>query len=279
MQSIIDSLKKVANEVRHRAPSHLEAVDLDSVPAEIEPIVSELNSLFEKLKEAFDRNERFTADAAHELKTPLAALNTQTQVALRANTPESRKAALFKVLAGVNRATHVVQQLLTLSRLVPGASDIAESLPVNLPKLAAEIIAQLAPVAVSKQIDIELISDDEDATIQGNMTALSILIRNLVDNAIRYTPAGGHIQVQVLNKEKPTKLIVSDNGPGIPAELRARVFERFFRVLGNTSPGSGLGLAIVQQIAKLHNAQVKLGTPASGSGLEIEVIFPNTSQH
>lgn len=268
----LDTLKKVATEVKHRAPSYLKPVDLESVPKEIEPLVMELNSLFRRLQDAFDREKRFTADAAHELRTPLAALNTHTQVALRAETPEERRQALLKVLAGVNRGTHVVQQLLTLSRMVPEAG-INEPTKMDIVKEAAEIAAQLAPEAISKNIDLELIAPDR-AMMMGNPTAIGILVRNLVDNAIRYSPEDGEIKIQVSETEKEIILEVIDSGPGIPEELRERVFERFYRVVGNKATGSGLGLGIVQQIAKLHEAKIELLTPENGRGLNFRVSFP-----
>lgn len=269
----LSSLKRVAIEVKHRVPSYLEPVGLESVPAEIEPLVIELNSLFKRLKEAFYREKRFTADASHELRTPLAALSTQVQVALRAETPETRNQALLKVLSGVNRSTHVVQQLLTLSRMDPEA-NLQDPTPVNIAKQAQDVAAQLAPEAIAKNIDLELLSPDSEATITGNATALNILLRNLVDNAIRYSHENGFVKIDI--KETPQHIILSvmDNGPGIPKELRDRVFERFFRITGTQTTGSGLGLGIVQQIAKLHQAEVKLLTPESGIGLDIQVVFP-----
>lgn len=268
----LDTLKKVAAEVKHRAPSYLKPVDLESVPKEIEPLVMELNSLFRRLQDAFDREKRFTADAAHELRTPLAALNTHTQVALRAETPEERRQALLKVLAGVNRGTHVVQQLLTLSRMVPEAG-INEPTKMDMVKEAAEIAAQLAPEAISKNIDLELIAPDK-AMMMGNPTAIGILVRNLVDNAIRYSPEEGEIKIKVSETADQVILEVIDTGPGIPEELRERVFERFYRIVGNKATGSGLGLGIVQQIAKLHDATIELRTPENGKGLNFTVTFP-----
>ena len=269
----LDTLKKVAREVRHRAPSNLRPVDLVSVPSEVEPLVTELNSLFIRLKEAFGREKRFTADAAHELRTPLAALSTQTQVALRADTTEARNQALLKVLAGVNRSTHVVQQLLTLSRMVPEAT-INEPTQVNLTREAADVAALLAPEAIAKNIDLELITPDSPTTLLGNATALNILMRNLVDNAIRYTHENGTVTIDIQQNKHQVALHVIDNGPGIAEALRDRVFERFFRVIGNQTTGSGLGLGIVQQIARLHHAEINLKTPEKGSGLEVEIIFP-----
>ncbi|PIZ03427.1 MAG: two-component sensor histidine kinase [Gammaproteobacteria bacterium CG_4_10_14_0_8_um_filter_38_16] len=269
----LDSLRRVAKEVHQRAPTYLEAVDLESVPTEIEPLVSELNSLFHRLEAAFEREKRFTADAAHELKTPLAALSTQTQVALRAKTDEEKKEALLKVLFGVKRSTHVVQQLLTLSRMEPEAG-LTDTTSVNLSKQAIEVISMLAPAAIEKNIELELLSPDCTALIKGNITAIDILIRNLVDNAIRYSPPDSFVTIDIREDAKHVTLIVSDNGVGIPEKLRKRVFERFFRVVGNQALGSGLGLSIVQQIAKLHHAEIQLHTPESGRGAEFRVIFP-----
>ncbi|OGT45672.1 MAG: two-component sensor histidine kinase [Gammaproteobacteria bacterium RIFCSPHIGHO2_12_FULL_38_11] len=268
----LDTLRRVAKEVNQRAPSYLEPVDLESVPSEIEPLVSELNSLFGRLKAAFGREKRFTADAAHELKTPLAALSTQAQVALRAKTDEEKNEALMKVLFGVRRSTHVVQQLLTLSRMEPEAG-LTDTTPVNLAKQAGEIAAMLAPTAIEKNIELELLSPDSKATIEGSATAIDILLRNLVDNAIRYSPPDSFVTIDIQEDKKHVTLIVRDNGPGIPEKLRKRVFERFFRVIGSNALGSGLGLSIVQQIATLHHANIELHTPTDGQGIEFRVVF------
>ncbi len=268
----LDTLKRVAQEVKHRAPTYLKPVDLESVPTEIEPLVAELNNLFNRLASAFERNKRFTADAAHELKTPLAALSTQTQVALRATTPEDRKAALLKVLASVNRSTHMVQQLLTLSRMDPEASFIKLE-PIQLGRLATEVAALLAPEAIAKNIDLELINPESKAIISGNPTYISILIRNLVDNAIRYNSDGGFVKINIEEEANNVVLSVTDDGPGIPQELRDRVFERFYRVIGNKSTGSGLGLGIVAQIVQLHHAHIELVTPQNGKGIQFKILF------
>jgi len=269
-------LKRVTQEVSHRAPSYLEPFDLTGVPAEIVPLVEALNHLFERLKNAFEREKRFTGDAAHELKTPLAAISAQAQAALRATTPDSIRAALVKIMEGVNRSNHVIQQLLTLNRMVPEAG-MQQPTSVKLAREVADTAAMLAPEAIQKNIELEFLSPDSTATILGNATAIGILIRNLIDNAIRYTPKNGWIKIEIREPPHQTILSITDNGPGIPPELRERVFERFYRMVGNQSPGSGLGLGIVQQIAKLHHADVLLLTPESGTGLEVQIIFPKES--
>ncbi|RUR07501.1 ATP-binding protein [Legionella sp. km772] len=270
----LDSLEKVAEEVANRAPSHLEPVDLHEVPEEIKPVIDELNKLFFRLKEGFEREKRFAADAAHELRTPLAALKTQAQVALNSNNIEEKNLALQKLIASVNRSTHIVQQLLTMSRLVPEAANLQEEDEVNLEKLTRDILAMLAPIAVEKQIELEFEHEENIPVLNGNATALGILIRNLVDNAIRYSNENGRIMVQLFKKNNEIVLEVCDNGPGIPPELQARVFERFFRVLGNKSPGSGLGLAIVRQICELHGGRVILASPEIDTGLIVRVYLP-----
>jgi two-component system, OmpR family, sensor histidine kinase QseC len=267
------SITRVTNEISNRASTYLEPVDANNIPIEIKPLVIELNQLFIRLKLAFERNKRFAADAAHELRTPLAALKTQAQVALKADNEDDRDNALIKVLQGVDRSSHMVAQLLTLSRLgqEEGLSDIK---PVDLHKLASEVLAYLVPVALEKNIDIELGPVPFFHTVLGNEIILSVLIRNIVDNAIRYTPQGGEVKVRVLNEQGKIILRVTDSGPGIPPELRERVFERFFRILGTTASGSGLGLAIVNQITQLHHGQISLGTPPNGIGLQFDVVLP-----
>jgi two-component system sensor histidine kinase QseC len=268
----LKSVTRVTNEISSRASTFLEPVDADSVPIEVKPLVIELNQLFIRLKLAFNRNKRFAGDAAHELRTPLAALKTQAQVALKMDNEPERLLALTKVIQCVDRSTHVVAQLLTLSRLgqEEGLNDMH---PVDLHRLATEIVAYLVPIALEKQIDIELIPPSQENKIMGNDTAIGILIRNIVDNAIRYTPQGGSVKISIMNQENNVVLKVTDTGPGIPVELRERVFERFYRILGNSASGSGLGLAIVSQIAELHDAKITLATPENGMGLECRVAF------
>ncbi|WP_133128181.1 ATP-binding protein [Legionella nagasakiensis] len=274
----LDSLDRVAQEVANRAPNHLEPVNIKEVPEEIKPVIDELNKLFYRLKQGFEREKRFAADAAHELRTPLAALKAQAQVALNTNNMDEKNVALQKLIASVNRSTHIVQQLLIMSKLVPEAETINDLDEVNMAKIARDVLAMLAPTAVEKQIELEFEHDEQTPNFTGNPTAISILIRNLVDNAIRYSKERSQVIVRVYQEQNEAILEVRDNGPGIPAELQSRVFERFFRVLGNKSPGSGLGLAIVQQICALHNGRVTLESPKEGTGLIVKVYFPITAK-
>lgn len=267
------SVTRVTNEISSRASTYLEPVQLTEIPVEIKPLVAELNELFIRLKLAFDRNKSFAADAAHELRTPLAALKTHVQVALKADNDADRSKALQNVIESVDRSSHVVAQLLTLSRL--GEEErLTDIKPLDLHKLVTEMMAYLAPHALEKDIDIELAPSPKDPMVMGSDISLSILIRNIVDNAIRYTPPHGAVTVAILETANQIILRVTDTGSGIPPELQERVFERFYRILGTKASGSGLGLAIVSQIAKLHNARITLGTPANHQGLQFDVAFP-----
>lgn len=269
----LHSISRVANEISNRASTYLEPMELTEIPVEIKPLVAELNQLFIRLKLAFERNKRFAADAAHELRTPLAALKTHVQVALMSDNEIDRQKALQKVIESVDRSSHVVAQLLTLSRL--GEEEALIDLkPVNLHKLSTDILAYIATHALEKNIEIELAPAPNVAIVLGNDTALGILIRNIVDNAIRYTPPEGEVKVEIIDADTHVIFRVTDTGPGIPIQLRDRVFERFFRILGTKASGSGLGLAIVSQIASLHHAEITLSTPKNGHGLQFDVAFP-----
>jgi two-component system sensor histidine kinase QseC len=268
-------LKKISDQVNQQGPDHLSSLDSSKLPTEIRPIVEEWNKLSERLKLAFIREKRFAADAAHELKTPLAALKTHTQLALNAKNESELVNALHKIVLGVNRSAHVVNQLLTLNQMSQSGMVEIPATPVDIVKLAKEILSDLVPQALEKDTDIELIAPDTPLIIEAHDTAISILIRNLVDNSIRYSPKNSLIQVvlEETSDKKGVVLKVIDNGCGIPEELRQRVFERFFRVIGNKTSGSGLGLGIVQQIVDLHHASISLETPANGKGLQIAVLF------
>ncbi|MDF1757926.1 MAG: ATP-binding protein [Legionellaceae bacterium] len=267
------SLAVVAKELADRAPNHLDPVKIKNPPKEIKPVVDELNKLLQRLQEGFDREKRFASDAAHELRTPLAALKAQAQVALNTNDINEKNKSLKKVIASVNRNTHIVQQLLTMSKLVPEeyANDAQNT--VNLSQVSREIIAMLAPQALEHKIDIEFIEKDKINNFIGNQTSIGILIRNLIENAIVYGYPNGTVSVKIYQEGSLAVLEIEDNGPGIPDEIQARVFERFYRALGNKNSGSGLGLAIVKQIASLHNAQITLQSPRTGTGLIVRVFF------
>lgn len=263
-------LNRIANEVAMRDPNHLEPVDHRQAPKEAQPLMHSINALLTRLQKALDSERRFTADAAHELRTPLAAIKAQAHFARTADDPEERQRALEHVMEGVDNATRVAQQLLTLARIDP-ATPLEGFKDVDLCAVATTIIAELVPQALKKNIDISL---DESCRgrVNGNADILGILINNLVGNAIHYTPENGIVVVGVNTQQGRVVLSVSDSGPGIPPEERSKVMQRFFRGRGVTQSGSGLGLSIVKRIAELHHAQIVLSDAVQG-GLQVDVIF------
>lgn len=270
-------VRRVASEVTQRSPDNLEPVHHnETIPREIRPLTDALNELFTRLSAAFERERRFTADAAHELRTPLASIKTQAQVALRAGSSEQQRHALQQIVAGVDRTAHLVEQLLTLARVDPDTAS-EKLLRVELRGIAVEMVALMTPEAHKKQIDLGLL-DGPPGYILGHPAALTVLLRNLVDNAIRYTSEGGRVDVAIDDDGSQVLLRVTDTGPGIPAKERALVFERFYRGEDEQKIiGSGLGLSIVQRIAQLHRASLRLDTPPGHSGLTVEVVFASAT--
>ncbi len=263
-------LKRVTRAVAARQLDNLEPIDNRRVPEETRPLVDALNDLFTRLHTALDDILHFTADAAHELRTPLAALKTHAQVALRADDEPTRTEALRELIHGVDRATSLVEQLLTLARLDPEAIRLSNE-TACLQEIAQEVLSELATDAVKKDIDISLDAQCRGIVI-GKPVMLAILMRNLVENAIRYTPRNGHVEVSVFADQQEIVLRVSDSGGGIPPAEREKIFKRFYRVLGSGAPGSGLGLSIVQRIVEIHRARVVLGESKFG-GLQFNVYL------
>ena len=265
-------LAGVAREVGRRAPDNLAPLDEASAPREISPLIGALNALFDRLRTSLEQERRFTADAAHELRTPLAAVKTQAQVAIGATADAERTRALANVVAGTDRASRLVEQLLVLARLDPQTA-LPPGQTVDLQALAQQGVAESAPAAAGKGIEVGL-APVAAAPVAGDAVLLAVLLRNLLDNAVRYTPPGGEVEVSVRPVDGGVSLTVVDNGPGIPEAERGQVFERFHRVLGSGEAGSGLGLSIVRRIADLHRAGVSLEAGPGGRGLRVEVSFP-----
>jgi len=264
-------LEAIARAVRARDSTSLAPLPVENLPAELAPLVGELNSLLTRLGGAFELQRRFVADAAHELRSPLTALRLQAQLAERAVDAPARARALAELKSGVERATRTVEQLLTLARQGPEPRRAARE-PVDLVALAQAVVTEFAELAAQKNIDLGL-GRAEPAGVEGDPAGLHALLANLVDNALRYTPPGGTVDVDVGLEEGAAFVAVSDSGPGIPEEERARVFDRFYRVPGSGALGSGLGLSIVSEIAARHAAAVTLDA-RPGGGLVVRVRFP-----
>lgn len=265
-------LRALSRTLEQRRPEALEPVAPQGLPREMQPLVRALDTLLERIATMLEAERRFTADAAHELRTPIAAIRAQAQVALGAGEDDAvRRHALQATLAGCDRATHLVEQLLTLARLeaAPGAGVV----PLELGALARSVLAELAPAALARrqQLELEVAGEARVAAVE---TLLGVLLRNLVDNALRYSPDGARVRVRVAAQDQAAVLTVEDSGPGLPAEALQRLGERFYRPPGQGQPGSGLGWSIVRRIVQVSGGQVDAGPSAQLGGLAVTVRWP-----
>lgn len=267
-------LSKISCAIHSRSASSMEPIESEDIPVEVLPMLQALNALLQRLEAALQAQQRFTADAAHELRTPLTALQLQLNLLSRSKNAENREAAIGKLQTGIDRATHLVQQLLTLARLDPEAINRVHK-TVSLAEVAKTIVEYQAQQAAVKNIDLGL-SISGSSEVTGDAESLRILIGNLVDNAIRYTPEGGKVDVELYTAEGKVTLDVIDTGIGIPESERGRVFERFYRVNAQQGDGTGLGLSIVSHIARQHEATVEI-LSASNAGTLFRVSFSNAS--
>lgn len=264
-------LDRVTQEIAHRHPQRLDAVATDNTPTEIRPLIEQLNQLLARVNESLENTRRFTADAAHELRTPLAAIRAQTQVALASAQPEEHLRALQQVLRACDLSTHVIEQLLTLARLDSHAAPAPEA--ADLRELAASVMAELIDTALARNIDLAL-EEGPAPRLTLHPGLMRMLLRNLLDNAIRYSPPGSEVSVSITTEADRVALAVADNGPGIPAELRSRIFDRFYRIVGNEASGSGLGLSIVQRIADIHGARIEVSPGPGDRGSVFRINLP-----
>ena len=264
-------LDALAADVATRSAQSLAPVPEAEVPEEVRPLVQSLNGLLARLAQTLAGQRAFVADAAHELRTPLTALKLQMRLLGRARDDRERQVALADLEAGLARAAHLVDQLLTLARQEPTGSEPAPALACDLAALAREVVASRMPLAIAARIDLG-VKGAGALQVTGDRTALAVMLGNLVDNSLRYTAAGGTVDVETSVDAEVRMLSVCDTGPGIAAQEKARVFDRFYRVPGSPGTGSGLGLAIVRQIADRHGASVALDD-RSGGGLCVRVRF------
>jgi len=265
-------LRRVTAEVQRRDVHSLSPIDAPRLPQEVAPLITELNRLLARLAEAFDAQRAFVADAAHELRSPLTALRLQLQLLGRAPDDAARDEARGKLGDAIERSMHLVEQLLTLARNEPEGAH-SQLQPVALDEVARSGMADAHTLAAARGTELGLDAPHR-ITVQGDADALRVLVRNLIDNAVRYTPANGIVQVRVFAVPGSGSILeVDDSGPGIPPAERERAFDRFFRRDGSPDGGSGLGLAIVKAIARRHGAAVALGDSAL-HGLRVTVSFP-----
>lgn len=264
-------LHRLSHTIEKRAADSLSPVPAEQVPKEVVPLVSSINRLFARLSEAFERERRFTGDAAHELRTPLAALKTHVQVALATRDARARKHALAQVETAVDRATRLVEQLLVLARFDAGAEG-GEQATADLEDVARSIVAELMPFAEAREIKVRLTCRGRPTLVPVPPSVLAIAIRNLVDNAVRHTHPGTEVVVAVKATGSETRVEVSDEGPGVPETELAKVRERFYRGAGAVDEGSGLGLSIVDRIAERYGLRLLLNNKHP-TGLVVRLLI------
>ena len=269
----LQPLTDVAAEIRNRSAADMSPIDEAASPLEMRPILHALNGLLARLDHVLAAQRRFVADAAHQLRTPVTGLKTQAELALRATDPDAAKVSLAYIIEATDRAAHLVNQLLSLARAEPETGSRLDLVSLDLDRLMREVTSDWIPRALEKGIDLGFASSATPALIDGEPMLLRELAGNLIDNALTYCPRGSEVTVSIATTAGEVVLAVDDNGPGVPLAERARVFERFHRVLGSGQPGSGLGLSIVREIAHAHNGTACLDdTPAAGT--RVRVTFP-----
>lgn len=269
-------LEDIKRAIAAKNPRNLETISVKHAPPEVAPLLNELNALFTKFKAVLEREKRFSGDAAHEMKTPLAALRTQAEVALKLDSIDAMREKVRFIIDSAERYSRIVDQLLILSRLEP-QQDLPDKEVLNLNTVAELQIADLAIKAIDKDIDLEF----EDATtkpmVYGSKVLLGIMLRNIIDNAILYTPNNGVVKIELLVEQKQVIARVTDSGVGVPEDKVRRIFDRFYRELGTGQKGSGLGLSIVKEIVRLHDGSVEARN-ANPNGLIMEIVLPLSTQ-
>ena len=269
------ALTSVRTEIENRSHVDLSPIRETNTPYEVRPLVRAMNDLLSRLSAALAAQQRFIADAAHQLRTPVAALKTQAELAVRQVRDGEAQATLQQLHTAADHAARLVNQLLTLARAEPGSHRSVMRERVNLAALARETTGEWVPRSLNRRIDLGFDDTSTDATISADPFLVRELLNNLIDNAINYTPAGGHITVRVTTDDDKPSLEVEDNGSGIPEDERVRVFERFYRSAGGSPEGCGLGLAIVREIAQGHGATASILSGANHRGTRVVIEFPS----
>ena len=271
-------LERLRNEVSRRQRDDLSQLDGSKAPAEVRPLIDAVNDLLERLKQVMAAQQRFVADAAHQLRTPFAGLKTQAELALRTSDTEQKQHALRHILTSTRHGTRLVNQLLALARTEPAGLGSDRFTRIDLRQVVQGCTLEWVQMALEKDIDLGYEASDKALPLLCDAPSLGEMLNNLIDNAIRYTPHGGHITVSTAHSSGYAALCVEDNGPGIAPEHRERVFERFYRILGSGQSGSGLGLSIVAEVAKRHGAELTLSEGKDGIGARFCVRFQLLTQ-
>ncbi len=271
-------LERTRAQVATRMMDDLAPLPADTLPEEVRPLVQEINLLFGRLHQAYDAQRAFVANAAHELRSPLTALKLQVQALERPLQPEARAQAIARLHQGMDRAIRLLQQMLVLARQESqGEPKAASAVQVALPEVVQQAVEEMLPLAQERGIDLG-VSHNTPASVYGDADALRILLRNLLENALKYTPVGGQVDVSIDNTPQGPSLVVEDSGPGIPADERGQVFERFVRGSDAQATGSGLGLSIVRAIAERHQADIQLDDAPALGGLRVRVQFQTAAE-
>jgi two-component system sensor histidine kinase TctE len=260
-------LAALQTRIRERAPDDMSPIDPRAAPEEISPVVVSFNELLERLSRNMQMQQRFLGDAAHQMKTPLAGLRTQAELALRETDPQQLKRSLRQIATSTERATHLINQLLSLARAEHQSTDPARFEVVELNALARSVVQELVPDAISHRVDLGFEPWEQPSRIVGVPLLIREVMLNLVDNGLRYTPEGGSVTLRIRQQGTSAFIEVDDTGPGIPEGERQRVFDRFYRILGTNVDGSGLGLAIVREIVERHDGLIRVSAnPACARG-------------
>ncbi len=270
-------VKKIQHEIEQRSGYDFRPVEADPAPSELRPLIKTINSLLLRVGADVEAQRRFASNAAHQLRTPLAGVRAHAEVAKQAVTLQDARESIDQLMDGTDRCTHLIRQLLAISRVEPGARDNVVFSPLDLGEIAKDCCKLQLGAAIKKYIDLGYEGPEMPIMIFGNRTCIQEMLMNLVDNAIRYSPTFSTVTIRLISSDSGPILTVEDNGTGIPTAERQKVFERFYRLLGTGEEGSGLGLAIVKEVANLHGASVSLDSLSEGSGLVVNISFPKVT--
>ncbi len=280
----LSPLTALQERIRSRRPDDLSPIDTSGVPEEISPLVRSLNDMLARLSQSIQLQKRFIADAAHQMKTPLAGMRMQSELAMRQSDRQEIQRSLEQLSKSSESATRMINQLLALAR---AENRSAQSMPldtVDIRTLARDTVQEWVQAAMARRIDLGFETEESVPAVRGNATMLREMLNNLIDNALRYSSAGGHVTIRLraepgMDHEMRTVIEVEDDGPGIPAAERAHVFDRFYRILGSDTEGSGLGLAIVKEIVTHHSADIMITNPPREKGCLFRISFPTARIH